>query len=82
MVFKSEFDYFTCIPRDEKCEGIKNRPLNFYQIRALAALMIQKIFLRNEKANYCSPCLLSASIYSTPKGELKNKNTNLLLPLM
>ena len=40
MVFKSEFDYFTCIPRDEKCEGIKNIPLNFYQIRALAALMI------------------------------------------
>ena len=29
-----------CIPRDEKCEGIKNGPLNFYQIRALAALMI------------------------------------------
>ena len=71
-----------CIPRDEKCEGIKNGPLNFYQIRALAALMIWKYFLHNEKANYCSPCLLSASIYSSPNRELKNKNTNLLLPLM
>ena len=34
------FTISPCIPRDEKCEGIKNRPLNFYQIRALAALMI------------------------------------------
>ena len=34
------FTTSSCIPRDEKCEGIKNRPLNFYQIRALAALMI------------------------------------------
>ena len=34
------FTISSCIPRDEKCEGIKNRPLNFYQIRALAALMI------------------------------------------
>ena len=29
-----------CILRDRKCEGIENRPLNFYQIGALAALMI------------------------------------------
>ena len=38
-----------CIPRDEKCEGIKNIPLNFYQIRALAALMIQNIFCAMRK---------------------------------
>ena len=38
------FTTSSCIPRDEKCEGIKNMPLNFYQIRALAALMIQNIF--------------------------------------